>query len=590
MNAKSDISRNPAHKTGQFGVILAGEGGGGCTFRQCLGAVLAVSSLLFIALVGCNSGGGMPVRVGEDSSTSSSQDTLVAYFGPCDSANLGSQIWPENSISVYTCMRCGCNSEEQVIDVNNMNAGAQCPQNTQNAFYKWVNGEYQDWECVKPSNNPLYPVPTNPSTTSSESMARETGWVSSSSGRNESLSSEKASSSSVSYLNPNIFYSTMKDGRDGQIYKTVTIGALTWMAQNLNYNVRFESWCYEDDAANCAKYGRLYARDAAMSVCLPGWHLPTKEEWENLFDAVGGQSTAGDALRSLSGWEDGDNGVDTYGFSAVPAGWRYPNSGSYGAGNNAHFWSSTISEDVGGYFLYSVRLLGSSDSVDLNKYGGVNSAFSVRCVKDYAANSENSPFSSSSLSPTTNTSSSSFTQTMSYGILVDARDGQSYKMVKIGEQTWMAENLNYEYPANSYEDRNFCFGNEPANCPKYGRFYKDGVVNRVCPDDWHLPSENEWLDLLMSGVSVKELRSTEGWLNGMNGSNVYGFSALPGGDNVYRGSSGDEAFENEGENACFWSSTLNTGGKTVVCVTRWDTYIFLVADKYHGYIVRCVKD
>ena len=112
---------------------------------------------------------------------------------------------------------------------------------------------------------------------------------------------------------------TMVDARDGKTYKTVKIGRQTWMAENLNYDI-VGSRCFNDDAVNCFKYGRLYTWDAAISVCPSGYRLPDESEWEVLFQEVGGISEAGKMLRSKSGWADG-NGKDSYGFSVLPSGW-----------------------------------------------------------------------------------------------------------------------------------------------------------------------------------------------------------------------------------------------------------------------------
>ena len=215
-------------------------------------------------------------------------------------------------------------------------------------------------------------------------------------------------------------YDTLTDTRDGQTYKTVTIGTQTWMAENLNYaytGVPYNysgytsdstSWCYENDPANCAKYGRLYTWAAAMDssgtwstngkgcgynktcsptypvrgVCPEGWHLPDTTEWNTLFSAVGGISTAGRVLKSTSGWNkyegESGNGTDSFGFSALPAGSRSNNGNYYYEGDNALFWSST---EKFSYSAYYMRLRYDFDRACLD--GAIkNFGHSVRCLKD----------------------------------------------------------------------------------------------------------------------------------------------------------------------------------------------------------------
>ena len=67
-------------------------------------------------------------------------------------------------------------------------------------------------------------------------------------------------------------FSTMKDNRDNQEYKIVTLkDGKTWMAENLNYNIRTWSWWYDNDSINGEKYGRLYNWESVNKVCPPGW-------------------------------------------------------------------------------------------------------------------------------------------------------------------------------------------------------------------------------------------------------------------------------------------------------------------------------
>lgn len=206
----------------------------------------------------------------------------------------------------------------------------------------------------------------------------------------ESSSSVALSSSSSSSVISDVTGNLLKDARDGQTYRIVTIGSQTWMAENLNYaytGVPFNgkgftsdssSWCYDNKDFNCAKYGRLYAWATATTICPEGWHLPDTTEWNTLITAVGGQSTAGMKLKSTSGWNGSGNGTDDYSFSALPAGLRSYNGSYYYEGNYAYFWSST---EYDNFSAFNMSLGYSGDDAyldDNNKYVG----YSVRCVKD----------------------------------------------------------------------------------------------------------------------------------------------------------------------------------------------------------------
>src|ERR1700756_4772515 len=75
---------------------------------------------------------------------------------------------------------------------------------------------------------------------------------------------------------------SFKDERDGQTYKTVTLGKQTWMAQNLNFKTTDGSYYYNDDPKNGETYGMLYSFNVLKDACPKGWHIPSDAEWEEL--------------------------------------------------------------------------------------------------------------------------------------------------------------------------------------------------------------------------------------------------------------------------------------------------------------------
>ena len=192
-------------------------------------------------------------------------------------------------------------------------------------------------------------------------------------------------------------YGELEDSRDGQTYKTVTIGTQTWMAENLNFKTDSSS-CYDNEESNCTKYGRLYTWAAAIGksenecgygyvcslpsgniqgACPSGWHLPSDDEWYTLINAVGGSSTAEKVLRSTSGWKDDSNGTDAFGFSALPAGYRYIYNGEIFSGVSiiANFWSSTE-------YTRNIAYIMEMGFEKRGGFKGKNEEVSIRCVKD----------------------------------------------------------------------------------------------------------------------------------------------------------------------------------------------------------------
>lgn len=195
---------------------------------------------------------------------------------------------------------------------------------------------------------------------------------------------------------------------------------------------------------------------------------------------------------------------------------------------------------------------------------------------------------------------------------VRAQDGRTYQTVKIGNQEWMAENLNVsafrngatipEVKTNAEWERfgvegkpAWCFyENNTANGAKYGKLYNWYAVNDprgLAPQGWHIPTAADWTQLtnyLGEDAAGIKMKSAEGgWKDNSNGSNSSGFNGLPGG---YRDPIG--VFD---DNECcgfWWSSTKDNTGKIRPCSLRYN-YDHLYRDhneKEYGMSVRCLKD
>lgn len=178
----------------------------------------------------------------------------------------------------------------------------------------------------------------------------------------------------------------MVDSRDGKTYKTVKIGDKVWMAENLNYQTG-ESKCYDNKPENCDKYGRLYVWRDAVTACPEGWHLPNKQELEDLKITAGQKAgdidMAGTVLKSSTGWKvnsgKSGNGTDGLGFGALPAGSYFSDLDDFhDEGNYALFWSSTEYSSNDAYYLVLDCSYEGAGVYDYDKSSG----FSVRCVKN----------------------------------------------------------------------------------------------------------------------------------------------------------------------------------------------------------------
>jgi uncharacterized protein (TIGR02145 family) len=182
---------------------------------------------------------------------------------------------------------------------------------------------------------------------------------------------------------------------------------------------------------------------------------------------------------------------------------------------------------------------------------------------------------------------SSFAQTK--GTFKDSRDGKTYKTVKIGNQTWMAENLAYKPNSGDF----WAYDNDNSNVAKYGYLYSYEVSTNVCPEGWHLPSNQEW-EVLINHVGKEkaaEVLSTSEFKWG-KGTDKYGFSAMSAGVFFTKGD-----FVNIGIEGMFWISSQQTT-KYPPCVSTTAIGKLIFQENKHqngntvykGVSVRCIKD
>lgn len=209
--------------------------------------------------------------------------------------------------------------------------------------------------------------------------------------------------------NPTIEY-------EGQVYNTVQIFNQCWLKENLNVgraihgyfqpsdNDTIEKYCYNNELANCEKYGGLYnwkemmnysTKESVQGICPQGWHIPSDAEWILLEGGVDSLYTISDTiwnrywfsrgydcgfkLKSSQGWNENGNGNDYFGYTGIPAGYRWHDGFFYQLDNYAFWWTS--SQYSYGDAWYRIIYYYSNDiyrNGDLRKVTGM----SVRCVKD----------------------------------------------------------------------------------------------------------------------------------------------------------------------------------------------------------------
>ena len=428
-----------------------------------------------------------------------------------------------------------------------------------------------------------------------------------------SNSSDSGKSGTNDTFNKDIKYGTFTDKRDNQQYKTVTIGTQTWMAENMRYvpnksgdngatvfspyviedcerysrffdKATLEDKCpdkmywvgtedilgkdpalykefrneYDEEMdENSQVYGQLYSEEVINDICPEGWHLPSNDDWQLLKDYVEITSldSAGTVLRSKSKWDiEGKYdvpGKDSFGFNILPATTYFFSTEGR---KYAYFWSSSKHKPVPG-----------SDSTCQTIWKTYNQSFEKRCTLfslDYSAircikDADN----------------------VEFGTVTDSRDNKKYNTVKIGEQTWMAENLNFE------TEKSYC---PEDDCNSNSRLYTWSAAKEACPDGYYLPNDTDWNKLFetVGGVATaaSTLKASDDWPGGRRGTAYYGFAMTP---SSFRS---NDQIKKTRYFAFFWSSSESGNDASYWFATDFkNRFMHATNKKDVAYPVRCIK-
>ena len=427
---------------------------------------------------------------------------------------------------------------------------------------------------------------------------------------------------------------------------SVKIGTQTWAAKNLDVATfrngdpipeaktneewkkageeKKAAWCYyNNDTANVKIYGKLYnwyAVNDPRGLAPEGWHIPGDAEWTTMTTWLGGESVAGGKLKEkgTTNWTTPNAGAtNETGFTAIPGGYRSKQGTFNPIGSFALWWSATESDasfasDEDASYAWTRGVNFSDNVLSRDNGGDRRCGFSVRCVKDNGGVDFKQPARLDVNPIEKDTVRQESTLSLQYGTMTD-QEGNVYKTITIGAQTWSVQNLNVSIfrngdtiPEVKTPDEWAQFGNEQkpawcyykndtANGEKYGKLYNWYAVNDargIAPKGWHIPTYAEWTTLTtylggdsVAGGKLKEIGTTHWNVPNTGATNETGFTALPGG---YRYENG--RYSNIGFEGTWWSSTEYS---TPYAWTRimYNNYPLNGGDldKRDGFSVRCLQ-
>jgi uncharacterized protein (TIGR02145 family) len=440
---------------------------------------------------------------------------------------------------------------------------------------------------------------------------------------------------------------------EGYNYSTVQIGDQCWFSENCRYlpsvsqpyinasdtSSYYYVYGYEGTDVEAAKatenyliYGVLYNWPAAMTegICPSGWHIPSDWEFTQLTNFLGGDSVAGYAMKSTSGWWE--NGSNSSGFNGLPSG---PDVFS-----GAHWWSSS---EFGSSSHCWERFIPFQGSDIYRQFESRDYGYSARCVIDYTdecgvSNGDNSSCADccgvaygdgSSCDGSCGTCNDEASCLDECGIpngdgsscVFEAcgdqlgHENYAYSTVQIGDQCWFSENCRYlpsvspsyessttapYYYVQDYQGADVADAKATDKYAAYGVLYNWPAVitEGICPSGWHIPIDGEFIQLIdyLGEDAGYQIKSTSGWNNqwnlNYNGSNSSGFNGLPGGYFIPNNPPGFFATGGSGQSSGKWWAYTEAccGAAWILSLIDYSTSASWGFDTTsRGFSARCVR-
>lgn len=459
-------------------------------------------------------------------------ETLLSYFKTQDAYALRSKDWlGASNLTGFCDLPAGALDDYTNGGFHSMGI---C------SFYWTSSSEAHSTKCLKIDEEKaswvMYDCKTNKF--SVRYVKNQSGYVDSQTGKKNAAEKTPALNTTQNCEKDGSDGNIFTDSRDGNRYRTRVIGNKVWMLDNFRFKCD-GSHSYMDQNENVERVGLLYSLETARAACPAGWHLPSRKDFKNLV-----------SIFKSSGCTLGEMG-----FGDIPSGYR-DSSGTFAGLDNdgfevSCFWGLDLDEaEQKSCCLF----VGCGTGVGNVTKFSLETCCSVRYVRNLKPGEVPNQPKLDAVKPTVNTKSvTQVARTQSAPqssnvydgydgkYFTDSRDQTVYRTVTIGNKVWLAENFKFACPGS------YLFENKEKYLGKYGRLYPWDVAKSVCPPGWHLPTGEEYKEIVMAVAKkhggdniAKKLKAADEWFGGkgtiFGGSDVAGFTIRPAGS---RGSSGE---------------------------------------------------